>query len=76
MRYLAVSLDREVRRSHLSRRDRVHYGHINDSCKTDLNPENDDGTCTIGMWFKPLPDDVAHKISKKFQLYRNEHIAV
>ena len=47
------------------------YGYINDSCKTDLTPENEDGTCTIGMWFKPLPDEDAHKISKKFQLYRD-----
>ena len=48
------------------------YGYINDSCKTDLTPENPDGTCTIGMWFKPLPDEDAHKISKKFQLYRDD----
>lgn len=47
------------------------YGYINDSCKTDLNPENEDGTCTIGMWFRPLEDEIAHKISKKFQLYRD-----
>ena len=47
------------------------YGYINDRCLTDLTPENEDGTCTIGMWFKPLPDEVAHKISKKFQLYRD-----
>ena len=24
------------------------------------------------IWFKLLPDDVAHAISKKFQLYRDE----
>ena len=48
------------------------YGYINDSCLTELKPENEDGTCTIGMWFKPLPDEIAHKISKKFQLYRDE----
>ena len=46
------------------------YGFINDRCLTDLVPENEDGTCTIGMWFKPLPDEAAHKISKKFQLYK------
>lgn len=49
----------------------IDYGYINDSCKTELMPENPDGTCTIGMWFKPLPDDIAHKISKKFQLYKD-----
>ena len=47
------------------------YGFINDSCLTELTPENEDGTCTIGMWFKPLPDDIAHRISKKFPLYRD-----
>ena len=47
----------------------VDYGYINDHCKTDLIPENPDGTCTVGMWFKPLPDEDAHKISKKFKLY-------
>ena len=47
----------------------IDYGYINDKCLTDLTPENPDGTCTIGMWFRPLPDDDAHKISKKFKLY-------
>ena len=47
------------------------YGYINDNCLTELKPENEDGTCTIGMWFSPLPDDIAHKISKKFPLYRD-----
>lgn len=48
------------------------WGFIRDCCKTDLVPENPDGTCTVGIWFKPLPDDIAHAISKKFQLYRDE----
>lgn len=48
------------------------WGYINDRCLTDLKPENEDGTCTIGIWFAPLEDDIAHKISKKFQLYRDE----
>ena len=47
------------------------YGYINDRCLTELAPENPDGTTTIGMWFRPLPDDIAHRISKKFQLYRS-----
>jgi len=49
----------------------IDYGYINDNCLTELTPENEDGTCTIGMWFKPLPDETAHKISKKFPLYRD-----
>ena len=32
--------------------------------------ENEDGTTLVGIWFKPLPDEVAHKISKKYQLYK------
>lgn len=47
------------------------YGYINDKCLTDLTPENPDGTCTVGIWFKPLPDDIAHSISKKYKLYRD-----
>lgn len=50
------------------------YWLIKDNCLTELEPEEigEDGvgrtlTC-IG--FRPLPDDVAHSISKKFQLYR------
>lgn len=49
----------------------VDYGFINDCCLTELTPENEDGTTTVGIWFKPLPDDVAHKFSKKFKLYRD-----
>ena len=45
------------------------YGFINDSCLTELTPENPDGTTTIGIWSRPLPDEQAHQISKKFKLY-------
>lgn len=48
----------------------IDYGYIRDRCLTDLTPENEDGTTTVGMWFRPLPDEVAHAISKKFPLYR------
>ena len=47
------------------------YGFINDKCLTELKPENEDGTTTVGMWFAPLADEVAHKISKKFPLLRD-----
>ena len=50
---------------------KVDYGFINDKCLTELTPENEDGTTTVGMWFRPLPDEIAHKISKKFPLYRD-----
>lgn len=47
----------------------VDWGYINDKCLTDLTPENEDGTTTIGMWFRPLPDEQAQLVSKKFKLY-------
>ena len=47
----------------------VDFGEINDKCLTELTPENEDGTTLVGIWFKPLSDEVAHKISKKYQLY-------
>ena len=50
------------------------YFLIHDHCLTELESENigEDGigrtlTC-IG--FRPLPDDIAHAISRKFQLYK------
>jgi peptidyl-tRNA hydrolase len=49
----------------------IDYGFINDCCLTELTPENEDGTTTVGIWFKPLSDDIAHKFSKKFKLYRD-----
>ena len=47
------------------------WGYINDRCLTDLTPENEDGTTSVGIWFRPLPDDIAHSISRKFPLYRD-----
>ena len=49
----------------------VDFGVIRDKCLTELTPENEDGTCTVGIWFKPLDDEIAHKISKKYQLYKD-----
>ena len=46
------------------------FGLINDCCLTELTPENENGTTTVGIWFKPLPDEIAHQISKKYQLYK------
>lgn len=51
------------------------FGMINDACLTELIPEwvdeNGEGRCTVGIWFKPLKDEVAHDISRKYQLYRD-----
>lgn len=46
------------------------YFLIRDNCLTELTPEDDDGRTLTAIGFVPLPDEVAHKISKKFQLYR------
>ena len=47
----------------------IDYGFIRDNCLTELKPENPDGTTTIGVWFRPLPDAIAQRISKKYKLY-------
>lgn len=47
---------------------------IKDCCLTELTPEEVDehgvGRTLTCIGFRPLPDEVAHQISKKFQLYR------
>lgn len=48
------------------------YGLIYDKCLTELDPEEEDGTTLTGIWFRPLPDDISHKISKKYQLYKGD----
>ena len=55
----------------LGLKDGEDYGFINDKCLTELEPENEDGTTTVGMWFAPLADEIAHKISKKFPLLKD-----
>lgn len=53
----------------------IDYGFIDDNCLTELTPEfiGEDGKphCRVGIWFKPLEDESAHKISKAFKLYRD-----
>lgn len=52
----------------------VDYFLIKDACLTELEPEEIDengvGRTLTCIGFRPLPDELAHKISKKFQLYR------
>ena len=47
---------------------------IRDSCLTELEPEEYDkngaGRTLTCIGFRPLPDDSAHAISRKYQLYR------
>lgn len=55
--------------------ENVDYGFIDDNCLTELKPEfiGKDGKphCRVGMWFRPLDDETAHLISKKFPLYKD-----
>ena len=44
------------------------FGLIYDNCLTELTPEEENGTCLTGIWFAPLPDEMRHQISKKYQL--------
>lgn len=47
---------------------------IRDNCLTELKPEELDengiGHTLTAIGFIPLPDEIAHQISKKFQLYK------
>ena len=45
------------------------FGLIYDSCRTELQPEEENGTTLTGIWFGPLPNDTAHEISRKYHLY-------
>lgn len=45
------------------------FGLIWDACRTELKPEEENGTTLTGIWFCPLPDETAHAISKKYHLY-------
>ena len=50
------------------------YFLIKDNCLTELSPEEYDdngiGRTLTCIGFRPLQDDIANKISKKFQLYK------
>lgn len=47
---------------------------IKDNCLTELEPEEIDengvGRTLTCIGFRPLPDEIAHKISKHYQLYK------
>lgn len=46
------------------------YFIIRDNCLTELIPEDPDGRTPTCIGFRPLPDDIAHQLSKKYQLYK------
>ena len=43
---------------------------IKDNCLTELEPEEEDGRTLTVIGFRPLEDETAAAISKKFQLYK------
>lgn len=53
----------------------IHYFPIKDNCYTELEPEEVDengvGRTLTCVGFIPLNDEIANKISKKYQLYRD-----
>lgn len=46
------------------------YFIIRDNCLIELTPEDPDGRTPTCIGFKPLPDDICHQLSKKYQLYK------
>lgn len=47
------------------------YFPIYDSCRTELEPEEENGTTLTVVGFRPLDSETADKIGKKFQLWRD-----
>ena len=47
----------------------IDFGFVNDLCLTELTPDPGKDTCTTCFWTRPLPDEIAWKISKKYHLY-------
>ena len=45
------------------------FGFVNDLCLTELTPDEGKDTCTTCFWTRPLPDEEAWKISRKYHLY-------
>lgn len=45
---------------------------IKDNCYTELEPEDEDGRTLTAIGFRPMATETAHKISKKFQLFKGE----
>lgn len=53
----------------LGLREGYDFGFVNDLCLTELSPDEGKDTCTTCFWTRPLPDEMAWKISKKYHLY-------
>ena len=56
----------------LGLKEGIDFGFVNDLCLTELTPDPGKNTCTTCFWTKPLPDELAWKISKKYHLYMDD----
>ena len=60
--------------TNLNLKENIDYFFIKDNCLTELKPEEIDedgqGRTLTCIGFKPLPDDIVHQLSKKYQLYK------
>lgn len=54
----------------LGLKEGVDFFLIKDNCLTELEPEDEDGRTLTVIGFRPLDDETAAAISKKFQLYK------
>lgn len=54
----------------LGLKEGVDFFLIKDNCLTELEPEEEDGRTLTVIGFRPLEDETAAAISKKFQLYK------
>lgn len=45
------------------------FGFVNDSCLTELTPDEGKETCTTCFWTRPLASETAWEISKNYHLY-------
>lgn len=43
---------------------------IRDECRTELNPEDEDGRTLTCIGFKPMDSEIIDKIGKRYQLYK------
>lgn len=54
----------------LGLKEGVDFFLIKDNCLTELEPEDENGRTLTVVGFRPLDDETASAISKKFQLYK------
>ena len=71
---LTLSLSAAAMAEELGLKENVDFFLIRDNCLTELEPEEIDeegiGHTLTCIGFRPLPDETAHAISRKYQLYK------